>query len=247
MRRFLSIVLLFSASTLGAQTLPWDASVRSAPAFYSYDVKAPFNEKMSEFSIPFFVAVPVLPQLTVDVGTAFATASLERRTYDGTGNVTKTKSQLSGLTDTQLRANYTFGQDFVVVTAGLNLPTGSATVELDELDAATRIGSDFLLFPISGFGSGFGMTGGVAVAQPMGDYNVGFGMSVRQSSKYDAFRDASGLATSFQPGPEYRGRLGTGPSVQDACPLVSRTPSSATTNPMRRVSVRVTASCSNTR
>jgi hypothetical protein len=115
---------------------------------------------------------------------------------------------LSGLTDTQLRANYTFGQDFVVLTAGLNLPTGSATVDINEIDAATRIGSDFLMFPISGFGSGFGMTAGVAVAQPMGDWNVGAGMSVRQSSKYDAFRDASGVATSFQPGPEYRGRVG---------------------------------------
>src|SRR2546423_8284470 len=124
MRRLLPIVLLLSASTLAAQALPFDASVRFAPQFHTYDVKAPFNEKMSEFSVPIFVAVPVLPQLTVDVGTAFASASLERSIYDASGNVTKSKSELSGITDTQVRANYTFGQDFVVLTGGVNIPTG---------------------------------------------------------------------------------------------------------------------------
>jgi hypothetical protein len=208
MRRFLAIALLLSAGTLSAQSLPWDASVRLAPQFHSYDVKSPFNEKVSEFSVPFFVVVPVMPALSVDVGTAFAMATLEHRTFDASGNVTTTKSELSGLTDTQLRANYTFGQDFVVLTAGVNLPTGSATVNPNEIDAATRIGSDFLMFPVSGFGSGFGVTGGAAVARPMGEWNFGFGASVRQSSKYEPFRDASGVATPLQPGPEYRARLG---------------------------------------
>jgi hypothetical protein len=208
MRRLLPIALLLGAGTLSAQSLPWDASVRLAPQFHSYDLKSPFNEKISAFSVPFFVVVPVMPALSVDVGTAFAMASLERRSRDASGNVTTTKSELSGLTDTQLRANYTFGQDFVVLTAGVNLPTGSATVNPDQIDAATRIGSDFLMFPVSGFGSGFGVTGGAAVARPMGEWNFGFGASVRQSSKYEPFRDASGVATPFQPGPEYRARLG---------------------------------------
>ena len=78
---------------------------------------------------------------------------------------TELKSELSGLTDTQVRANYTFGQDLVVLTAGVNLPTGSSTVAAEELEAASLIGSDFLTFPISGFGSGLGFTGGVAFAR----------------------------------------------------------------------------------
>ena len=84
----------------------------------------------------------------------------------------------------------------------------AATIDAEELEAATRIGSDFLLFPISGFGSGFGVTGGVAVARPLGTWNVGFGASVRHSSEYEPFRDASGTPFTFQPGPEYRARLG---------------------------------------
>jgi hypothetical protein len=208
MRRILPLALLLSAGSLPAQSLIWDSSVRLAPQFHSYDIKSPFNEKISEFSFPFFVVMPVLPALSVDVGTAFAMARLERTTLDASGNRTTTTSELSGPTDTQVRANYTFGQDVLVLTAGVNLPTGSATVTPEELDAATRIGSDFLTFPISGFGSGLGFTGGVAVARPVGMWNVGFGGSVRQSTKYEPFRDAQGNTLEFTPGPEYRARLG---------------------------------------
>jgi len=203
----LALVLLASASVLSAQSF-WNSSLRFAPQFQSYDVKSPLNEKITQFSVPIFVSVPVLPALNVDVGTAFATATLERQSLDASGNPTTLTSEMSGLTDTQVRANYSFGQDFVVVTAGVNLPTGSATVDAADLEAATRIGSDFLMFPISGFGSGLGFTGGVAVAKPVGDWNVGFGASLRHSSEYEPFRDPSGATLKFKPGPEYRARLG---------------------------------------
>ena len=194
---------LLVASALPAQT--WrESSVRFGPQSYSYRIKTPVNETVSELAFPFFVTVPVLPALTVDVGTAYAMARYERRIDDSTTST----SQLSGLTDTQLRANYVFGQDFMVFTAGLNLPTGSATVTPGELDAATRIGSDFLIFPISGFGSGFGMTGGVAIAKPAGAWNLGFATSIRQSAEYEPFKDANDSVTTFNPGAEIRTRFG---------------------------------------
>lgn len=191
---------VIGAGSARAQSF-WDSSVRLAPQFNAYDIKAPFNEKISQFSVPFFLLVPVTSALSVDVGTAFATVSYENAS-------TGTKSDMSGLTDTQVRANYAIRQDLVVLTAGINLPTGSATIESSELAAATRIGSDFLTFPVSGFGSGLGFTGGAAFAQPLGSWNVGFGASVRQSTEYDAFRDATGTAQKYQPGPEYRARVG---------------------------------------
>ena len=200
--------LTFAALSASPAQSFWNSSVRLAPQYQSYDLKTPLNEKISAFSLPLFIVVPILPQLNVDVGTAFATTMLKRQTFDAFGNPVTTESSMSGLTDTQIRANYALGQDFVVLTAGVNLPTGSATVDPEKVDAATRIGSDFLMFPISGFGSGLGFTGGVAVAKPMGSWNVGFGTSVRYSSEYEPYRDASGVATKFTPGPEYRARLG---------------------------------------
>jgi hypothetical protein len=178
MRRLLPLAFLLGASALPAQSF-WDSQARFGPQFFSYDIKVPVREKISQ---------------RVDISSAGADSVVE--------------SDMSGLTDTQLRANYTIGQDFVVLTAGLNLPTGSATVKPDQLEAATRIGSDFLTFPISGFGSGFGVTGGVAVARPVGAWNVGFGASLRHAAEYEPFEDATGTPLKYQPGPEYRARIG---------------------------------------
>jgi hypothetical protein len=202
MLRVAPIALLLGATALRAQT--WKESmVRLGPQSYSYKIKTPVNETVSELAFPLFVRVPVLPALTVDVGTAYATARYERRINDST----TTTSQMNGLTDTQLRANYAFGQDFVVVTAGLNLPTGSATIAATDLDAATRIGSDFLAFPVSGFGSGFGMTGGVAIARPAGEWNLGLATSLRNSSEYEPFKQPNDSVVKFDPGMEVRTRV----------------------------------------
>ena len=205
--RLIPLALLLGAATLPAQGF-WDSSLRLAPQYTTYKLASPLNEKISSFSLPMFYVLPVFSALTVDVGTAFATATVETESIGLSGTTTTSTSEISGITDTQIRANYAFGQDFIVVTAGVNLPTGSATVDAEKINAATRIGSDFLMFPISGFGSGLGFTGGVALAKPVGAWNVGFGTSVRYSSEYEPFRDATGTSTKFTPGPEYRARLG---------------------------------------
>ena len=205
--RLVPLALLLGATSLQAQGF-WDSSLRLAPQVHSYTLKSPLNEKISSFSLPVFYVLPVLPALTVDVGTAFAMAKVETQSLGLSGTTTTSTSEISGLTDTQIRASYAFGQDFIVLTVGANLPTGSATVDADQINAATRIGSDFLMFPISGFGSGLGFTGGVAMAKPVGSWNFGFGTSVRYSGEFEPFRDATGTATKFTPGPEYRARLG---------------------------------------
>ena len=194
------------AAPLSAQGI-WDSQLRFGPQFVSYSITAPVNEKISQIAVPIFTAVPITSALTIDVGTSYAMTRFERRTLSGTTPVTTT-SEINGLTDTQLRASYAIGQDMHVLTAGLNIPTGSATVAPDELAAATVIGSDFLSFPVSGFGSGLGATGGLAFARPLGAWNFGFGASLRYAGEYEPFEDASGTATSFQPGPEYRVRTG---------------------------------------
>jgi hypothetical protein len=198
-RLLLPLALLCTASTLRAQGV-WDASTRLGPQIMTYDIKAPINQKITEFAVPLYVLIPISDQLTFDVGTSWASVSV---TNPGTAT-----SSLSGLTDTQIRANYTIGTDFIVLTAGLNLPTGKSTVPLDQIGAATRVASDFLVFPVTGFGTGAGGTGGVAMARPVGDWNVGLGLAVRHSVAYDPFTYADGTSLHFQPGDEYRARLG---------------------------------------
>jgi hypothetical protein len=198
MRRLAFVALLaFGAHTAGAQSI-FDGELRLAPQFMQYRIKAPANETISELAIPVFARVPFGSNFTFDVGTSYSRARVSNA--DGV-------SEVSGLTDTQLRGNLTLGSDFVVLTGGMNLPTGRSSVSLAELTAAGRIGSDFLAFPISNMGTGFGLTGGVAIARPLGEWNLGFGGAVRHSTSYEPF-SIPGQSFHFQPGNEYRARVG---------------------------------------
>ena len=201
-RSLLSIALACAAHGVGAQSV-YDVGARIAPQFHSYSIDGPSNLKVSEFAVPLFVVVPVSPSFTIDVGTSFARSRVEQTVLGKS-----TTSSISGLTDTQLRGNYVIGNDFIVLTAGINLPTGQSTIAESKLVAASLIGSDFLSFPISNMGTGFGGTGGVVLARPLGDWNLGVGLSVRRSAQYDPVDVGAGPALHYQPGNEYRARVG---------------------------------------
>lgn len=175
-----------------------DGELRLAPQFMRYELKAPTNETISQLAIPVFVSIPISARFTFDVGTSYTRVR---------ATTSSAVSEISGLTDTQLRGNLTLGSDFVVVTGGLNLPTGKSSVTLDQVAAAGRIGNDFLAFPISNMGTGFGATGGIAVARPLGEWNIGFGGAVRHSASYEPY-SVQGTTLRFQPGNEYRARVG---------------------------------------
>ena len=192
-----SLALLAAAPVAWGQSL-LDTELRLAPQFVQYQVHAPADETITELAVPVFVAIPAGPRLGFDIGTAYA------RVQATSGS---TRSEISGLTDTQIRGSYTFGGDFVILTAGVSLPTGRRSVTLDQLLAAGRIGNDFLDFPVSNMGTGLAATGGVAVARPVGAWSVGAGLSVRRSRAYEPF-DVAGQTFRYQPGNEWRGRIG---------------------------------------
>jgi hypothetical protein len=187
-----------TASAAGAQLS--SASFRVAPQFVTYTFdNAGSKSTISQFAIPIAVAVPLGSRLSFDIATAFANATFD----DDSGD----KSTISGLTDTQLRLNFTLPGDAIMITAGLNLPTGQYKVDEDKLAPAGQIGNDFLAFPVSSFGNGFGGTGGVALAKSLGTWNLGLGASFRKSFEFDAF-EAGGTTVTFTPATEIRVRAG---------------------------------------
>ncbi len=204
MRRLVPLVLACACvvPSLHAQS-PFDIGARIAPQFHSYTLDSPSNTKISELAVPLFVLVPISSSLSFDIGSSYVQSRVEATSLGKT-----TTSNISGLTDTQIRANYVLGTDFLVLTGGVNLPTGQSTVTAAQQPAAGLIGNDFLAFPISNMGTGFGGTGGVAIARPVGDWNVGGGISLRHSAQYDPFDAAGGAALHYQPGDEYRARIG---------------------------------------
>jgi hypothetical protein len=186
-----------ATSSLRGQSV-LDAELRAAPQYVQYQVHAPADETIAELAIPVFVTIPAGPRLTIDVGTAYA------RAHVTSGD---RLSEISGLTDTQIRGNLTLGSDFVVLTAGVSLPTGNSSVTLDQLAAAGRIGNDFLGFPVSNMGTGLAATGGIAIARPVGEWSLGIGAAARRSAAYEPF-DVPGQSFRYQPGNEVRARIG---------------------------------------
>src|ERR1041385_6154014 len=153
-------LLLLSALAVTAANAQ-DMGVRTSPQFVRYTLGAPTNNTVSEMAIPLYAVMPMNQIITFDIGTAFASAKLTN-----TNGGQSSESMISGLTDTQIRSIVNFGGDAIVLTASVNLPTGQSTVKPAEQAAAGLIGHDFLVFPISSLGSGFGGTGGVAFARP---------------------------------------------------------------------------------
>lgn len=200
-RSLVAVIAAAAAFPAGAQAQGLaDAQLRGAPQFISYSIEANgAKTSVNQFAMPIAFALPLTSQLTFDLATAFATASV-----DAGGGAT---SSISGLTDAQARLNYTLGGDAVVVTAGLNLPSGQYKVAEDKIAAAGQIGNDFLAFPVSSFGNGFAATGGIALARNAGDWNIGAGASFRKSMEFDAF-EAGTSTVQFTPANEIRFRVG---------------------------------------
>lgn len=175
---------------LGAQLT--DGQLRIAPTAMSWGIAADSGRvTVSQVGIPIFVAVPLGEKFAVDVGTSFATSSFSRRGVS---------RSLSGLTDVQLRGVWAI-TDALVLTVGVNAPTGQATVARENLELAGMIGTDVLTMPVPAYGIGPAFTGGLVYGADAAGWSLSGGMSVRQATGFRPFTDTT---TRFVPGSEYR-------------------------------------------
>jgi hypothetical protein len=177
-----------------------DAAVAAIPQYASVKIGTGSSAKtVSQLSVPLIVVLPITSRFNFDIATAYASSDVSSNG--------KSASSISGLTDTQVRFNWTLGNDAVVITGGVNIPTGQYTIPAEQAEAAGQIGNDFLIFPTSSYGSGFSGTGGVAFARSLGEWNLGVAGSFRKSTKFDAFK-VENTKLTFTPADEMRARVG---------------------------------------
>lgn len=153
--------------------------------------------RATQVALPLFGGAPLGRRVFVDVTGSYATTELT--SYDGA------VSRLTGLTDTQVRTSYTAGHDAAVFSLAVNLPTGQSTIARDQLAIIRSAGQNFLPFPVSRYGGGYGLTGGVAMARRVGAWSLGLAGSLRYLGSYEPFSDVSG---QYTPGLESRVRIG---------------------------------------
>lgn len=154
---------------------------------------------LTQFVLPFGVTWRAAG-IRFDTNAAYAHA-----TYDRDG----VRSQLDGLTDLTLRMLVPLMGDRARLILAGNIPTGTETLTQDQIPVAAVLTTDLLAMPVRSFGSGAGVTAGVALAQPVGEWVAGGIAVYRVGGAYDPVSPTPGMTVSeFRPGSEFRLRLG---------------------------------------
>jgi len=196
------VVSLVAVSALLPRLLAAQAgttTVRSGVYFesYSFGTGLAFN-RISEFTIPISITQRIGDRLAIDLGTAFARASVSEAV--GGGTVTH-----SGFVDTDLRATFSVVPGKVVLNLVGTIPTGATAVPDTTIPLFGATATDLLGFTTPSFGSGGGVSAGFASAFKMGtNWAVGTGVSYRYGASYVPVKNGSEMS----PGGEIRGRLG---------------------------------------
>lgn len=119
----------------------------------------------------------------------------ERWAFDASGALTRGEALfagggsalLAGPTDVRLRATGRLRGDHLLLTLGLNLPTGRVGLDVDELSALQVVGAPALAFAAPALGMGLGATAGiVAAAEGPGGWAYAAGASVERRTTYTA-------------------------------------------------------------
>lgn len=113
--------------------------------------------------------------------------------------------QISGLLDTEARLSVNLVPGKLVLLVMGAAPTGTQTVQPEELAVLGVIASDVIGFATSTLGTGGNLGGGLAGAVPVGRFAVGFAATVRQPMGYTP---VLGQPDELQPGNEIRLRSG---------------------------------------
>ena len=196
---------LVAAVAFASTAVPVRAQERAAAGVGAYFESFTFAtppaagaKSVSMLSVPFAVRLPVASILSFGV-----TGGLARGVVTAQDGSTST---LSSLTDTEVRATLSFqGEAGSVALSGIGLvPTGSASLTLEEAAVAGAVASDLLAFRVSNWGSGGGGGADLTVTRATDMGSVGFTAGYRMAA---SFTPLEALDVNYRPGSELRLRF----------------------------------------
>lgn len=163
-------------------------------------------KSIQQIAVPVSVAIPIGTAWTVDLQSAWSSSQL---TYTNANGVERT-AKLSGPTDVRLRATGRLFNDGLVLTAGVNAPTGKTELTANELTVLRAAAAPALGLGAPPVGAGPSGTMGMVVAREIGGWAVALGASYEMRGTYQpiAAISAGVPSTDFEPGSVVRGSLG---------------------------------------
>ncbi len=153
----------------------------------------------SQFSVPISVQVPIGERWTVDAAGAYASGTVK---LDAPDPVTgASKYTLSGMTDVRLRATGRVVGDNLLLTLGVNVPTGKTSLDAGEFSALRVLAAPALSFQSPVLGTGTSATLGLVYAREAAGWAWAFGGSFELNRSYAPVSLVAGLpAPDFSPG-----------------------------------------------
>ena len=136
---------------------------------------------LNQTAVPFLGFIPLRDNLEARLYVASVANNLDQleETY-----------KLSGLTDMRLQVNSSFADDRLLLSLGLNLPTGKTGLNFqEEWVVMNYMASDFLLFPNRRLGGGLGLNTMLGGVTPLGEMQLGGSITYQYSGSYEAYLD----------------------------------------------------------
>ncbi len=182
----LTLILTLTALPYAQDIISQRGIIQFMPLYQRWGIND--GDNFSEFSMPLFIYFPVNRNFGLSLRGNGASAS---------GDNLET---LSGLTDTQLNANYYIENANVIFNLGINLPTGKKDLSLQEFRTSNLISHNIFKFQIPNFGQGLNVTAGFTWVQPLNE-SVVFGLGA--SYQYKAgFKPLKNFIENYNPGDE---------------------------------------------
>jgi hypothetical protein len=181
-------VLSLVPLTVNAQTA-FDRLYSADAGFHyqSYNIEA-LGESLTQMALPMNVTVPVLQYLTLDAQIAGIHTEMSNDEFELLG-------------DSQIRATGILPGEWLMLTAGVNMPTGQSRLPRDERDLALLVAKNTLAMPYTTFGQGWKANFGLAAAQRVHPKLI---LSLGLSGIYTHdYRPWTGLDDVWNPGDEY--------------------------------------------
>jgi hypothetical protein len=162
------------------------SSMNIMPLYQRWTVKG--GESFAEFSTPVFVYLALSPYMSLGLRGSQANADGDKR------------QELSGFTDTQIDFNYHLEQLNLILTLGLNLPSGKKELTPAEFATSSLLGLNFYNFQVPNFGQGLNVSPGFSWAWPVHE-NVVIGLGASYQYK-GQFKPLANMAVNYDPGDE---------------------------------------------
>lgn len=183
---FIGLFISSLSGQVQLRRLQTDIIGAAGVSFESWKAK---DNKVTEMSVPVMFIYPVRPKMSLYAMTSPVSSNLEAGE----------KYSLSGLSDLKWGGHYLTMNDRLLITLGMNLPTGKHALKVEEYSVASALSVPAFNFRTPTLGQGFDVQLGANSAIEMGSWVLGYGACYLMKGKFVPLKE---YEEAYNPGDE---------------------------------------------